>query len=85
MVEYRRSPSRNEICLLQGFQGLVNLKGFYWQSGNVVDKFIEKGMIRMSTYLTQFHVGDIVDIKANGAVQKGLVCSRFLLFECDNI
>lgn len=29
-------------------------------------------MIRMSTYLTQFRIGDIVDIKANGAVQKGM-------------
>lgn len=34
--------------------------------------FKEKGMIRLSTYLTQFRVGDIVDIKANGAVQKGM-------------
>ncbi|KAI8632599.1 ribosomal protein L21e-domain-containing protein [Xylariaceae sp. FL1651] len=34
--------------------------------------FREKGMIRLSTYLQQFKVGDIVDIKANGAVQKGM-------------
>lgn len=34
--------------------------------------FREKGMIRLSTYLRQFKVGDIVDIKANGAVQKGM-------------
>ncbi|RPB19465.1 hypothetical protein L211DRAFT_842544 [Terfezia boudieri ATCC MYA-4762] len=34
--------------------------------------FKEKGMIHMSTYLTQFHIGDIVDIKVNGAVQKGM-------------
>jgi len=26
----------------------------------------------MSVYLKQYHVGDIVDIKANGAVQKGM-------------
>jgi len=34
--------------------------------------FKDKGMIRMSTYLRQYKVGDIVDIKANGAVQKGM-------------
>ncbi|KAI5801379.1 putative 60S ribosomal protein L21-B [Peziza echinospora] len=34
--------------------------------------FRQKGMINMSTYLTQYRVGDIVDIKANGAVQKGM-------------
>jgi large subunit ribosomal protein L21e len=30
-------------------------------------------MIPLSTYLRQYKVGDIVDIKANGAVQKGSV------------
>ncbi|KAL2136839.1 hypothetical protein VTI74DRAFT_1053 [Chaetomium olivicolor] len=34
--------------------------------------FREKGMIRLSTYLRQYKVGDIVDIKVNGAVQKGM-------------
>ncbi|KAI1121309.1 ribosomal protein L21e-domain-containing protein [Nemania abortiva] len=34
--------------------------------------FRQKGSIRLSTYLQQFKVGDIVDIKANGAVQKGM-------------
>ncbi|POS78400.1 ribosomal protein Srp1 [Diaporthe helianthi] len=34
--------------------------------------FRKKGMIRLSTYLHQYKVGDIVDIKANGAVQKGM-------------
>ncbi|KAI5806881.1 ribosomal protein Srp1 [Geopyxis carbonaria] len=34
--------------------------------------FREKGMIPMSVYLKQYRVGDIVDIKANGAVQKGM-------------
>ncbi|KAK4242070.1 ribosomal protein L21e-domain-containing protein [Achaetomium macrosporum] len=34
--------------------------------------FREKGMIRLSTYLRQYRVGDIVDIKVNGAVQKGM-------------
>ncbi|MCJ1393876.1 60S ribosomal protein L21A [Xylographa bjoerkii] len=35
-------------------------------------KFKQKGMIKLTTYLRQYKVGDIVDIKANGAVQKGM-------------
>ncbi|KAA8895992.1 putative 60S ribosomal protein L21-B [Sphaerosporella brunnea] len=35
-------------------------------------RFREKGMIAMSVYLKQYRVGDIVDIVANGAVQKGM-------------
>ncbi|KAL3471286.1 ribosomal protein L21e-domain-containing protein [Aspergillus californicus] len=34
--------------------------------------FREKGMIHLSTYLKTYRVGDIVDIKVNGAVQKGM-------------
>ncbi|KAK4983254.1 60S ribosomal protein L21A [Elasticomyces elasticus] len=34
--------------------------------------FKKKGMINMSTYLLQYKVGDIVDVVANGAVQKGM-------------
>jgi len=34
--------------------------------------FREKGMIRLSTYLTHYRVGDIVDIRCNAAVQKGM-------------
>jgi large subunit ribosomal protein L21e len=34
--------------------------------------FRQKGMIALSTYLREYRVGDIVDIKANGAVQKGM-------------
>ncbi|PHH72584.1 hypothetical protein CDD80_4421 [Ophiocordyceps camponoti-rufipedis] len=34
--------------------------------------FRKKGMIPMTTYLRTYRVGDIVDIKANGAVQKGM-------------
>ena len=37
--------------------------------------FKKKGMIPLSTYLRQYKVGDIVDIKVNGAVQKGYVRS----------
>ncbi|KAF7509298.1 60S ribosomal protein L21A [Endocarpon pusillum] len=34
--------------------------------------FKKKGMINLSTYLRTYRVGDIVDVKANGAVQKGM-------------
>ncbi|PNS19697.1 60S ribosomal protein L21-A [Sphaceloma murrayae] len=34
--------------------------------------FKKKGMIPLSTYLRQYKVGDIVDVVANGAVQKGM-------------
>jgi ribosomal protein L21E len=33
---------------------------------------LEKGMIKLSTYLITYRVGDIVDIKANAAQQKGM-------------
>ncbi|KAI3643797.1 hypothetical protein MP228_009245 [Amoeboaphelidium protococcarum] len=34
--------------------------------------FREHGMIRLSTYMRTFKAGDIVDIKVNGAVHKGM-------------
>ncbi|QUC19884.1 uncharacterized protein UV8b_04125 [Ustilaginoidea virens] len=34
--------------------------------------FRQKGMIALNTYLKTYRVGDIVDIKVNGAVQKGM-------------
>ncbi|KAK3052570.1 60S ribosomal protein L21A [Extremus antarcticus] len=35
-------------------------------------KFKKTGMIPLSTYLKQYKVGDVVDVVANGAVQKGM-------------
>ncbi|KAJ3549691.1 hypothetical protein NM688_g5155 [Phlebia brevispora] len=35
-------------------------------------KFGEKGQIKLSTYLISYRVGDIVDIKANAAQQRGM-------------
>ena len=32
----------------------------------------EKGFIKLSTYLIPYRVGDIVDIKANAAQQRGM-------------
>ncbi|TDL26372.1 hypothetical protein BD410DRAFT_819235 [Rickenella mellea] len=34
--------------------------------------FKDHGMIKMSTYLVPYRIGDIVDIKANAAQQKGM-------------
>ncbi|KAI9808569.1 MAG: hypothetical protein M1825_003718 [Sarcosagium campestre] len=34
--------------------------------------FKKRGMIALSTYLRPYKVGDIVDIRVNGAVQKGM-------------
>ncbi|KAF1819143.1 uncharacterized protein K489DRAFT_75311 [Dissoconium aciculare CBS 342.82] len=34
--------------------------------------FKKRGMIALGTYLKQYKVGDIVDVVANGAVQKGM-------------
>ncbi|KAL3955123.1 hypothetical protein ACCO45_010686 [Purpureocillium lilacinum] len=39
--------------------------------------FRQKGMIALNTYLKQYRVGDIVDIKVNGAVQKGKGIRRY--------
>jgi ribosomal protein L21E len=36
---------------------------------NVIE---EHGPIKLSTFLINYHVGDIVDIKANAAQQKGM-------------
>jgi len=34
--------------------------------------FKKTGAIKLSVYLTNYHVGDIVDVVCNGAVQKGM-------------
>lgn len=34
--------------------------------------YVEHGPIKLSTYLINYRVGDIVDIKANAAQQKGM-------------
>ena len=34
--------------------------------------FRQAGMVKMSTYLRTFKVGDYVDVKANGAIHKGM-------------
>ena len=39
--------------------------------------FKKTGYIPLSTYLRQYKVGDIVDVVANGAVQKGCDQAHF--------
>jgi large subunit ribosomal protein L21e len=34
--------------------------------------FRAKGQLNMTNYLTSFNVGDFVDIRANGAIHKGM-------------
>lgn len=52
---------------------------------------VEHGAIKLSTYLITFRVGDIVDIKANSAEQKGMPhkyyhgCVRFNDFNATGI
>jgi ribosomal protein L21E len=49
-------------------------KGMFYFMNNVMFLTIalEHGPIKLSTYLITFRVGDIVDIKANAAQQKGM-------------
>jgi large subunit ribosomal protein L21e len=42
----------------------------YRIGGNLT--FIEHGHVKISTYLIPYRIGDIVDIKANAAQQKGM-------------
>jgi ribosomal protein L21E len=55
-------------CLLSIFTFIVRARTRHMFSR----KFREHGAIPLSTYLKTYKVGDIVDIKANAAVQKGL-------------
>lgn len=49
------------------------------------DWSIEKGMIKLSTYLILYRVGDIVDIKANAAQQKGMPHKYYHGYVCVRI
>ena len=52
--------------------------------------YTEHGPVKLSTFLINYHVGDIVDIKANAAQQKGMphkyyhgcVIMVLFLFQC---
>jgi len=52
---------------------MTNSKGYRRSTRDLFSrKFRHKGVIPLSTYIKTFKSGDIVDIKGNGAVQKGM-------------
>ncbi|XP_017783802.1 PREDICTED: 60S ribosomal protein L21 [Nicrophorus vespilloides] len=52
---------------------MTNSKGYRRSTRDLFSrKFRQKGVIPLSTYMKTYKVGDIVDIKGNGAVQKGM-------------
>nr|CAJ17307.1 ribosomal protein L21e [Sphaerius sp. APV-2005] len=52
---------------------MTNSKGYRRGTRDLFSrKFRKHGPIPLSTYMKTYHVGDIVDIKGNGAVQKGM-------------
>ncbi|KAE8751781.1 hypothetical protein FOCC_FOCC001630 [Frankliniella occidentalis] len=52
---------------------MTNPKGYRRGTRDLFSrKFRTKGVIPLSTYMKVYKVGDIVDVKGNGAVQKGM-------------
>lgn len=52
---------------------MTNSKGYRRGTRDLFSrKFRKRGVIPLSTYMKVYKVGDIVDIKGNGAVQKGM-------------
>lgn len=52
---------------------MTNSKGYRRGTRDLFSrKFRKHGVIPLSTYMKTYKVGDIVDIKGNGAVQKGM-------------
>lgn len=52
---------------------MTNSKGYRRGTRDLFSrKFGKQGVIPLSTYMKVFKNGDIVDIKGNGAVQKGM-------------
>lgn len=52
---------------------MTNSKGYRRGTRDLFSrKFRKRGVIPLSTYMRVYKVGDIVDIKGNGAVQKGM-------------
>lgn len=52
---------------------MTNSKGYRRGTRDLFSrKFRQHGVIPLSTYMKVYKVGDIVDIKGNGAVQKGM-------------
>lgn len=52
---------------------MTNSKGYRRSTRDLFSrKFRKRGVIPLSTYMRVYKVGDIVDVKGNGAVQKGM-------------
>nr|AEE62949.1 unknown [Dendroctonus ponderosae] len=52
---------------------MTNSKGYRRGTRDLFSrKFGKRGVIPLSTYMKVYKIGDIVDIKGNGAVQKGM-------------
>ncbi|XP_065159249.1 large ribosomal subunit protein eL21 [Atheta coriaria] len=52
---------------------MTNSKGYRRSTRDLFSRrFRQRGAIPLSTYMTIYKVGDIVDVKGNGAVQKGM-------------
>ncbi|XP_030758512.1 60S ribosomal protein L21 [Sitophilus oryzae] len=52
---------------------MTNSKGYRRGTRDLFSrKFKKRGVIPLSTYMKVYKIGDIVDIKGNGAVQKGM-------------
>jgi Ribosomal protein L21e len=57
----------------RGFKGTINpLERSWIEDLNLHILFADHGPVKMSTYLINYRVGDIVDIKANSAQQRGM-------------
>ncbi len=60
-------------CDLLFFAIMTNPKGYRRGTRDLFSRpYKRKGVEHMSTYLRTYHIGDIVDIKGNGAFQKGM-------------
>merc|ERR1712029_591367 len=54
-------------------KSLTNAKGYRRGTRDMFSRaYKRKGVEHLSTYLTTYRMGDIVDIKGNGAFQKGM-------------
>ncbi|KAF0853003.1 60S large subunit ribosomal protein eL21 (rpL21) [Andalucia godoyi] len=52
---------------------MVNSKGYRARTRHTFQRgFRKHGTIKLSTYFTDFRLGDVVDVKANGAIHKGM-------------
>lgn len=63
--------ARTRHMFKRDFKGEFRYRYLYWPLVNAILN-LEHGLVKLSTFLINYHVGDIVDIKANAAQQKGM-------------